>query len=77
MFSQRFATKYVIKKFGKLISPFSTQINIDEILTTHLKLDDNTIEKLYEDGKESKIMKISKNRLVRNCITLHVSMIYS
>lgn len=77
MLSQRFATKYVIKQFGKLISPFSTQLNIDGILTTHLKLDNSTIEKLYEDGKKSKIMKISKNKLVRNCITLHVSMIYS
>ncbi|XP_043601136.1 transcription termination factor 5, mitochondrial isoform X1 [Bombus pyrosoma] len=71
MLSQRFATKYVIKQFGKLISSFSTQMKIDNILTTHLKLDDNTIEKLYEDGKESKIMKISKIRLIRNCITLH------
>lgn len=76
MLSQRFATKYVIKQFGKLISPFSTQIKIDDILTTHLKLDNNTIETLHECEK-SKIMKISKDRLVRNCITLRVSMIYS
>ncbi|XP_068978605.1 transcription termination factor 5, mitochondrial isoform X2 [Bombus flavifrons] len=69
MLSQRFATKYVIKQFGKLISPFSTQIKIDDILTTHLKLDNNTIETLHECEK-SKIMKISKDRLVRNCITL-------
>lgn len=77
MLGQRFATKYVIKQFGKLISPFSTQIKFDDILTTHLKLDNNTIEKLREYEKKSKIMKISKHRLVRNCITLHVSMIYS
>ncbi|XP_050483447.1 transcription termination factor 5, mitochondrial isoform X1 [Bombus huntii] len=70
MLSQRFATKYVIKQFGKLISPFSTQIKIDDILTTYLKLDNNTIETLHEYEKKSKIKKISKNRLVRNCITL-------
>lgn len=70
MLNQRFATKYVIKQFGKLISPFSTQMKIDDILTTHLKLDDNTIEKLYKDGKKSKIMKISKNRFVQNSIIL-------
>lgn len=77
MLSQRFATKYVIKQFGKLISPFSTQIKIDDILTTYLKLDNNTIETFHEYKKKSKIIKISKNRLIRNCITLRVSMIYS
>ncbi|XP_076481079.1 mitochondrial transcription termination factor 5 isoform X3 [Bombus vancouverensis nearcticus] len=70
MLSQRFATKYVIKQFEKLISPFSTQIKIDDILTTYLKLDNNTIETLHEYEKKSKITKISKNSLVRNCITL-------
>ncbi|XP_024227048.1 transcription termination factor 5, mitochondrial [Bombus impatiens] len=70
MLSQRFATKYVIKQFGKLISPFSTQIKIDDILTTYLKLDNNTIETFHEYKKKSKIIKISKNRLIRNCITL-------
>lgn len=75
MLGQRFATKYVMKQFGKLISPFSTQI--DDILTTHLKLDNNTIETLHKYKNKNKIMKISKHRLVRNCMTLHVSMIYS
>ncbi|XP_071867235.1 mitochondrial transcription termination factor 5 [Bombus fervidus] len=67
MLNQRFATKYVIKQFGKLISPFSTQRKIDDALTTHLKLDNNTIEKLYKDAE---IMKISKNRFLRNSIIL-------
>ena len=71
MLSKRFSTKYVIKQFGKLISPFSTQLKIDDMLNTNLNLDDDTIEELYEDTKKSKIMEISKDQFVRNCIILH------
>ncbi|XP_043507761.1 transcription termination factor 5, mitochondrial [Frieseomelitta varia] len=70
MFKQTFKTNFIIKQFGKLISPITTESKICNILATNLKLDGNAIKILHENKVDSKLRKIPEEQIIRNCVIL-------
>ena len=75
MFKQTFKTNFIIKQFGKLISPITTESKICNALATNLKLDRNAIKILHENKMDSKLGKIPEEQIIRNCIILQVNII--
>lgn len=71
MFKQKFIGKFVMIHFKKLVSSFSTQEKLHDILTTHLKLDHNVI-KNHKIGENNSINKISMQKVIQNCNTIKV-----
>ncbi|KOX73122.1 hypothetical protein WN51_14609 [Melipona quadrifasciata] len=70
MFKQTFKTNFMIKQFGKLISPITTESKIYNVLATNLKLDGNAIKILQKNKVDSKLRKIPEEQIIRNCIIL-------
>lgn len=72
MFKQKFIGKFVMIHFKNLVSSFSTQEKIYDILTTHLKLDYNIIKKNDKIEKNNLINKIPIQRVIQNCNIIKV-----
>ncbi|KAK1120010.1 hypothetical protein K0M31_012740 [Melipona bicolor] len=70
MLKQTFKTNFMIKQFGKLISPITTESKIYNVLATNLKLDGNAIKILQKNKVDSKLRKIPEEQIIRNCIIL-------
>lgn len=71
MFKQKFIGKFVMIHFKSLVSSFSTQEKIHDILRTHLKVDYNIIKK-NEKIEKDLIDKISMQKVIQNCNIIKV-----
>lgn len=74
MFKLLSRRKFIKMCFGNQFSLLSTQANDDNILITHLNIDRDVIKKIYQSN--TNISKIPKEKLIQNCVTIKVSIIY-
>lgn len=72
MFKQKFIEKFIMIRSKKLVSSFSTQENLHDILITHLKLDHNIVKKNVKIGENNFIDKIPIRKVIQNCNTIKV-----
>lgn len=72
MFKQKFIGKFIMIRSKKLVSSFSTQENLHDILITHLKLDHNIVKKNVKIEENNFIDKIPIRKVIQNCNTIKV-----
>lgn len=72
MFKQKFIGKFIMIRSKKLVSSFSTQENLHDILITHLKLDYNIVKKNVKIEENNFIDKIPIRKVIQNCNTIKV-----
>ncbi|XP_017753740.1 PREDICTED: uncharacterized protein LOC108546262, partial [Eufriesea mexicana] len=61
---------FVMKHFKRSVSSLLTSEKINNMLTTHLKLDCNTIKKMNEIEKNNVVVNVTEEQIIQNCLIL-------